>query len=81
MSNVTLRNVNAIGYTDLPAIGRVGPSHNEDGSLTDAGSGCLMPGETFEVDSELAKKLLLLVGTFELVSDKKSATSAANRKG
>jgi hypothetical protein len=85
MSKVTLRNVNAIGYTDLPEIGRTGPSprYGECGACIEDptsdhehellnpedlehGSGCLMPGETFEVDAALAEELLKLVGTFEL---------------
>lgn len=54
MPKVKLRNVNPIGPTDLPQIGRVGPGHDEDGKPTKAGEGCLNAGEIFEVDAELA---------------------------
>lgn len=48
----------------------------------EAGSGCLVPGEVFEVSADLADELLAMVGTFERVREtKKAETSAANRKG
>jgi hypothetical protein len=48
------------------------------------GSGCLVPGEEFEVDAALAKELLKLAGTFEFAEPKtktKAATGAATEKG
>jgi hypothetical protein len=103
MSKVTLRNVNAIGYTDVPEIGRTGsapqyaactscaedPTADHEHELlnpqdAEPGSGCLIPGEEFEVDADLAKELLKLVGTFELAEPKtktKAATPAVTEKG
>lgn len=48
MAKVLLRNVNPLGHVDLPLIGRQGPANDEEGS------GCLIPGEVFEVDEALA---------------------------
>jgi hypothetical protein len=67
MSKVTLRNVNPLGYVDLPLLGR-------EGEIDDTpGVGCLVPGEEFEVDAQIAENLLAQVGNYELVT--KSATS------
>ncbi len=72
MSTVKLRNVNPLGYVDLPVIGRQGPApylvchdpencHDEhehtqvvDEQHGEPGSGCLVPGEVFEVSDEIA---------------------------
>jgi len=69
-----LRNVNPIGQVDLPLIYRQGEPFGEPGS------GCLEPGEEFDVDAELAGRapssrspgegLLAQVGNYELVVSK-----------
>lgn len=52
MPKVLLRNINPLGYVDLPLIGRQGSTDDPDG--TEPGSGCLVPGEVFSVDAEIA---------------------------
>lgn len=47
-----LRNISPIGYLDLHLIGRVGESDVPGGDQP--GSGCLIPGEEFEVSDEHA---------------------------
>lgn len=49
-----LRNINPLGYVDLPLIGRSGPSDDETADVS--GVGCLHPGEVFEVTAEQAGK-------------------------
>lgn len=65
----TLRNVNPLGAVDLPLIGRQGEPFGEPGS------GCLEPGEEFEVTAEQAAQLLEQVGNYEAV------TTADKKKG
>lgn len=48
MPKVLLRNINPLGHVDLPLIGRQGEVNDEPGS------GCLIPGEVFAVDAEIA---------------------------
>lgn len=52
MSTVFLKNVNPLGHVDLPLLGR----QEGEGAPTygAAGVGCLVPGEVFEVDADLA---------------------------
>jgi hypothetical protein len=103
MSTVKIRNVNPLGYVDLPLIGRVGPApylvchdpencHDEhehtqvvDEEHGQPDSGCLVPGEVFEVSNDpvdaldgrsVADVLLAQVGNYELV--KTSAKKAAD---
>lgn len=81
MPTVLLRNCNPLGQVDLPLIGR---QEDSDGStLGTEGTGCLEPGEVFEVDAALAGRapsgsvedddydpgegLLAQVGNYELV--------------
>ena len=59
MSTVLLRNVNPLGQVDVPALQRQGEP------LGTEGSGCLEPGEIFEVDAKLGKALLEQVGNYE----------------
>ncbi len=47
-----LRNINPLGYVDLPLIRREGASDDPGGDQP--GSGCLVPGEVFEVSDEHA---------------------------
>lgn len=54
MPTVTLKNTNPLGYVDVPLLGRQGPAFDANGDPTPAGSGCLVPGEEFEVDAEVA---------------------------
>jgi len=54
MSTVSLRNINPLGYVDLTLIRREGASDDENGDKP--GVGCLVPGEVFEVSSEIAGK-------------------------
>lgn len=60
-----LRNTNPLGQVDLPLIGRQGDP------LGQAGSGCLEPGEEFDVSDDHAKVLLEQVGNYELVTKPK----------
>lgn len=48
MSKVLLKNINPLRHVDLPLIGRQGEVDDVEGS------GCLIPGEVFEVDAEVA---------------------------
>lgn len=48
MATVKLRNVNPLGQVDLPIAARQGEP------LDEHGSGCLEPGEVFEVDAKIA---------------------------
>lgn len=67
MSKVTLRNVNPLGYVDVPVLRR-------EGDVDDTpGVGCLVPGEEFEVEESLAAELLEQVGNYELVKPKPAA--------
>lgn len=50
--SVLLRNISPLGYLDLPLIRRVGESDVPGGD--EPGSGCLIPGEEFEVSDEHA---------------------------
>lgn len=52
MPKVLLRNINPLGFVDLPLIGRQGATDDPDGDQP--GSGCLIPGEVFSVDAEIA---------------------------
>lgn len=54
----TLRNTNPLGQVDLPLIGRQGDPVGE------TGSGCLEPGEQFDVSDEHAAKLLEQDGNY-----------------
>lgn len=54
----TLRNTNPLGQVDLPLIGRQGDPVGE------TGSGCLEPGEEFEVSDADAAKLLEQDGNY-----------------
>lgn len=47
-----LRNTNPMGQVDVPVLGRQGEPFGEHGS------GCLEPGEVFEVPDALGRKLL-----------------------
>lgn len=66
-----LRNINPLGYVDLPLIGREGPAIDDDGNPTPAGAGCLVPGEVFEVSDEHAAILLEQTTNYELVETPK----------
>ena len=48
MPTVKLRNINPLGQVDLPIASRQGDPFGEEGS------GCLEPGEVFEVDADVA---------------------------
>lgn len=48
MATVLLRNINPLGQVDLRLVGREGEPLGEEGS------GCLEPGEVFEIDAALA---------------------------
>lgn len=52
MPKVLLRNINPLGFVDLPLINRQGSTEDEGGDQP--GSGCLVPGEVFAVDAEIA---------------------------
>jgi hypothetical protein len=56
----SLRNINPLGQVDLPIAGRQGDP------LGEPGSGCLEPGEVFEVPDDVAGLLLEQVGNYEL---------------
>lgn len=64
-----LRNCNPLGQVDLPLIGREGDPIGE------AGSGCLEPGEVFEVPDDVGAQLLEQVGNYEQVKSKKGDPS------
>lgn len=66
----TLRNINPLGQVDVPLLGRQGEPFGEPGS------GCLEPGEEFEVDQDVAKKLLEQADCYELVKQ-----STTKKKG
>jgi hypothetical protein len=61
VSTVRIRNVNPLGQVDLPLIGR------QQDPVGETGSGCLEPGEEFDVAAEHAKILLEQVGNYERV--------------
>jgi hypothetical protein len=48
MATVKLRNINPLGQVDLPIAARQGEP------LGEHGSGCLEPGEVFEIDADIA---------------------------
>lgn len=52
MPKVLLRNINPLGFVDLPIIGRQGSTEDPDGDQP--GSGCLVPDEVFSVDADVA---------------------------
>lgn len=56
MSTVKLRNINPLGYVDLPLLRReAGPGETHgDVRFDSEGVGCLTPGEVFECPVELA---------------------------
>lgn len=47
-----LKNINPLGQVDVPLLRRQGEPFGEEGS------GCLEPGEVFEVDAATAERLL-----------------------
>lgn len=81
MALVKLRNINPMGHVDVPVLYRQGEPFDEPGS------GCLTPGEVFEVDEKVAGRapsgtpgaddydpgegLLAQVDNYELVTEKK----------
>lgn len=60
-----LRNINPLGQVDVPLLRRQGEPFGEEGS------GCLEPGEVFEVDAKTAERLLEQVDNYELVTEPK----------
>jgi len=56
MSAVKLRNINPLGYVDLPLLRReAGPGEGPGHARFEAeGAGCLVPGEVFECPAVLA---------------------------
>lgn len=60
----TLRNINPMGQVDVPLLRRQGEPFGEHGS------GCLEPGEEFEVSKEIADRLLEQSDNYELVTSK-----------
>lgn len=60
-----LRNTNPMGQVDVPLLRRQGAPFGEEGS------GCLEPGEVFEVDKATADRLLEQGDNYELVTEKK----------
>lgn len=89
MATVWLKNVNPLGQVDLPLVAREGEPFGEHGT------GCLEPGEVFEVDKAHAGRaptgvpgedgydpgegLLAQVGNYELAKAPKAA--AAKEEG
>lgn len=67
-----LRNTNPLGQVDLPLIYRQGEPFGVEGS------GCLEPGEVFEVTDAHGKALLLQAGNYERV-DKPTKSAAAKQ--
>lgn len=65
MATVTLRNTNPLGQVDVPLLGRQGEPFGTEGS------GCLEPGEVFEVDKDVADRLLDQPDNYERVTEKK----------
>lgn len=60
-----LRNINPLGQVDVPLLRRQGEPFGV------SGSGCLEPGEVFEVSEEIAGVLLEQVDNYELVIEPK----------
>lgn len=56
-----LKNINPLGQVDVPLLRRQGEPFGVEGS------GCLEPGEVFEVSPEVAKRLLEQSDNFRLV--------------
>lgn len=52
MGTVKLRNINPLGHVDVRLLGREGGPDNVD--RDEEGVGCLVPGEVFEVDEDVA---------------------------
>lgn len=65
MSTVKLRHINPMGHVDVPLLRRQGEPVGTEGS------GCLEPGEVFEVSAEIAERLLEQVDNYELVTEPK----------
>jgi hypothetical protein len=62
-----LKHTNPLGQVDVPLIRRCGDPIGEEGS------GCLEPGEVFEVTDSVGKHLLEQAGNYELVTEPKKA--------
>jgi hypothetical protein len=60
-----LRHINPMGHVDVPLLRRQGEPFGEEGS------GCLEPGEVFEVSDDIAERLLEQVDNYELVTESK----------
>lgn len=58
-----LRNTNPLGQVDVPLLGRQGEPFGQPGS------GCLEPGEEFDVTEDQARALLPQEGNFTPVDD------------
>lgn len=66
-----LRNINPLGQVDLPLV------HRQGDPIGEPGSGCLEPGEVFEVTDDVGERLLEQTGNYAAVKPTKKGVEAS----